>query len=705
MRSPFPSVLALAVYLAACGPAASPTPPTPTHAQETIAAAPTLPVVAPTTAASGTARARTPTVAGPGEELLTFVQSEGIGRIAVRVETPRTPRFPEGAPVVVEVSGWFTLYEGIRRVNDVTKIGAISVSFLWPGKSDPKYGVASEGEEDFAGPNAMAALRDVIRFASGTLPDSDGFTLDQLVSVSPLYDNVGLFASSHSGVAATNVLAYHGAEIPGVRYLVGRENPTREEFYPLELGFFDEQGNVVPNGFFDEDAYSPTEVTVDYSTAAWCSEAAPPRPCFEAADGTPAFVVSADIWPTMWGKRYYSRGLTQALLDNGALTPDTWPDDLATVEETQQAWPYRVAVDNYPRLATTRPDLKVMLVFALVDHVQPAASKVHIHQAWDGFHGSAELSWVRLNPDLAYVRSVDPNLGAGFPDNDANTEPDDWRTVEEWAFPVRGGRENEQVWQAAVAEMIDRVHEDNWSNNLDEVLIDYRLPEQQSEAWGSGATPGAGQGQGVAVFPPPLKVGELEGECAAGGELLHEWGFASGLEGWEARIGSLRHTVKTFAGEPGAALLVTSETSPDGGNLAVAGDCLDLDPAAATHALRLEAYLLAMPEIESVSLSVFFHSQVSCRGEVLDVAGPPAAMPASGWTFVSASSPVPPGAASADFVVRAASQSASGRALVDRVCACYQPVLLGEIPRGPHDVPVGSLVTETLGVVSSVDSP
>jgi len=36
---------------------------------------------------------------------------------------------------------------------------------------------------------------------------------------------------------------------------------------------------------------------------------------------------------------------------------------------------------------------------------------------------------------------------------------------------------------------------------------------------------------------------------------------------------------------------------------------------------------------------------------------------------------------------------------------CYQALLLDEIPRGPHDVPVGSLVTETLGVVSSVDSP
>jgi 5-formyltetrahydrofolate cyclo-ligase len=32
--------------------------------------------------------------------------------------------------------------------------------------------------------------------------------------------------------------------------------------------------------------------------------------------------------------------------------------------------------------------------------------------------------------------------------------------------------------------------------------------------------------------------------------------------------------------------------------------------------------------------------------------------------------------------------------------ACYQALLLEEIPRGPHDVPVGGLVTEGLGVIA-----
>jgi len=413
------------------------------------------------------------TVTPPGGELVTFVDSAGIGQIAVRVEVPLSPRFPEGAPVVVEVSGWFTKSEGFHRVNDTCQIGAISISYLWPGESDPHYGVASQGENDFAGPNAMAALADVIRFASGALPNVDGLNLDQLIAVTPLFDNVGLFASSHSGVAATNVLAYHGAAIPSVKYLVGRENPTREEFYPLELGYFDDQDQAVPNLFYDEDLYSSTTVTVDYSTVGWWTGDSPHRPYFAAQDGTPLFIVHSEIWPTMWNKRYYSRGLTRALLENGALSPEGWPDDLADVAETEQAWPYRVAVDNYASLQFTAPQLKVMLVFAQEDHVQPAVTKPHIHQAWDGFHGTAQLEWVRLNPDLAYVQSIDPSLGAGFPDNEPNTAPANWHDIGQWAFPATTPKVNREVWQAAVAEMVDRVWTGQWGGDLGEVLFDY----------------------------------------------------------------------------------------------------------------------------------------------------------------------------------------------------------------------------------------
>ena len=224
----------------------------------------------------------TPTPAGG--ELITYVDSppssppkpalsevEGLGgteggRIAVRIEVPEQPRYPEGAPVVVEVSTWFVPGNDFHRVNQTTQIGAITVSYLWPERVDVESGARSEGVYDYGGPDSLEVLRDVIRFASGLIPNVDGYTIDKLVAVTPLTDNVGLFASSHAGVVATNVLAHHGLELPTVKYLVGRENPTRDEMYPLELGHFDDQRNPVYNPFYDEDDYSPTTVTVDYST-------------------------------------------------------------------------------------------------------------------------------------------------------------------------------------------------------------------------------------------------------------------------------------------------------------------------------------------------------------------------------------------------------------------------------------------------------
>jgi hypothetical protein len=375
---------------------------------------------------------------------------------------------------VVEVSTWFTPKSGFHRVNDTTQIGAITVSYLWPEREDPDTGAESEGVYDYGGPDSLEVLRDVIRFATGLIPNADGTYIDELVAITPLTDNVGLFASSHSGVVATNVLAHHGLELPAVKYLVGRENPTRDEMYPLELGHFDDQHNPVYNPFYDEDDYSPTTVTVDYSTVGWYQEdpQSPGRPYFAAGNGLPEHILHETISPTLWGKRYYSRAITQALLDNGALTLENWPEDLATPAETQAAWPFRITVHNYPTLATTAPNLKVMLVFAQDDHVQAAETKPHIHQAWDGFTGAAGLSWVRMNPDLAYVQAINASYGSGFPDNPANSEPADWWDIRPWGFPVSQGV-REDVWLASVAEMADRVREDNWDDNLDEVLVQY----------------------------------------------------------------------------------------------------------------------------------------------------------------------------------------------------------------------------------------
>ncbi len=408
------------------------------------------------------------------DTVYTYVNSEGIGRIAVRIEFPERPRYSEGAPIVVEVGTWFVHYNEFHRVNDTKRIGAVTISYLWPGRIDAETGMQSDGTYDYGGPVSLRALKDVIRFSSGLIPDENGTYISGLSSMPLLLDNVGLFASSHAGVVGTNVMAYFGEEIPTVKYFIGRENPTRDEMYPLELGYFDgnpSAENRVTNPFFREDIYLPDTVIVDYSTVCWYHPEGEPvgRPYFAANDSLPEHILGHDKTPQVNGKRYYSRALTRALLDNGALTEENWPESIGSPAEVDTFWHYRITVNNYPDIATKLPNLKVMLVFSRYDHVQAARTKPHIRQAWDGFFETGNL-WVRKNPDRAYVQSIDPGYGQVFPDNLANRAPLDWNYIEDWGFPA-DYRVRYDVWLASVAEMADRVYSDNWSGDLDSVMV------------------------------------------------------------------------------------------------------------------------------------------------------------------------------------------------------------------------------------------
>ena len=410
----------------------------------------------------------------------THIDCAEVGHVAVRVDVPASPRYGDSAPVVVVASTWFVDKYSLAEtpfhlVYNPIDVGAISVSHLWPGKTDPESGIKSDGDYDVGGPLCLAALRDTIRFALGLIPDDRGAYLADLIDVTPLYDNVGMFASSHAGVVATNVMAYHGETFPGLKYFVGRENPTMAEMYPLEIGHFDEARNPIQNPFYDPSGYTATSIAVDYSTLDWIQNASYPegRPVFRVPAGTD--YVLDDKGPTIDGVRWFSPALTQALLDNGVFTLATWPADLATPQQTAAFWPYRVPVGHYAAIGAKLPQLRVLLPFASKDHVQAAPDKPHIRQAYDGFHKTAGL-WTRLNCDLAYVQAeihAAASLAGGFPDNDANAEPVDWLTqAESWGFADRlaGQMTARTIPLAGVAEMADRVRADDWSANLAAVL-------------------------------------------------------------------------------------------------------------------------------------------------------------------------------------------------------------------------------------------
>jgi hypothetical protein len=116
-----------------------------------------------------------------------------------------------------------------------------------------------------------------------------------------------------------------------------------------------------------------------------------------------------------------------------------------------------------------------MLVFAANDHVQAAEDKPHIHQAFQGFRFVAQLDWVRLNPDRAYVQQILAGAGNEYPDNPANLQPLDWTEIAAYAYSGQN-QSNAAVPLAAVAEMADRAHAGRWDENLGASLYVYTPP-------------------------------------------------------------------------------------------------------------------------------------------------------------------------------------------------------------------------------------
>ena len=408
-------------------------------------------------------------VSGP---TVVYVPSEGAdgGNIAVQITPPETPRYEAGAPAVVIVNSFISDPAPVfdTSLREMTTMGFAHVVFLWPGVGT---GAArSDGTLDNGGADSILALRDVVRFVAGESPDADGRFINEILGITVLSDNVGLYAFSNPGIAAVNALALHRDALQSVRYFVGRENPTSDTTTAVEVGHFDGTTPVLNATYTYPADYDPRVLTPDYSVVGW--DALNDAPYFDInGNGRPTPGVDyllGDRVPSLYGKRCYSAALSLALRDNGALTDASWPADLCTPDEAASWWGYRATPNRYPLLAPRAGDLAVMLVFAARDHVQPALDGPHIHQAYDGFRVGAGL-WVRLNPDAAYVSWVDSSF-AGAADNPANTEPADWLTLQDWAYPGTPGHAT-IVPLAAIAEMADRTQTNTWTSDLSSVIV------------------------------------------------------------------------------------------------------------------------------------------------------------------------------------------------------------------------------------------
>jgi hypothetical protein len=421
------------------------------------------------------------------------------------VASPQVPRYPEGAGIVVLASPIFTPLNGFITDPDLTSLGLIQVSYLWPGEADPRSGTKSTGAFDYGGAHSVNILRDVIRFAANRMSDKNGRYIVSMTSVPPLVGEVGVYAFADAGIATVRAFSLYGSQFQGLQYFIAREVPTVDTLSAMETGYFDDVGQPVYNPFYVYPTnFSFTSLTLNYTNLRWdpaytsSYSSAAGRPYLDL-DGngkisTGDFIFDGQV-PVMLGKRYYSTALTQALLSNAALSLANWPADLATPQEAAQAWQIRQTTGLFVTMQDDQiiQNLKVMLVFAQNDHAQAPKDKPHIHQLYQGFRFEGRL-WVRMNPDRAYVESLiqisgavlpgtpgitpTPGPNLDFPDNPANTQPADWTQVGNYAYPGLG-QAGRLVPLAAVAEMADRAHSGDWSENLGQVLYTYPAPTPQ----------------------------------------------------------------------------------------------------------------------------------------------------------------------------------------------------------------------------------
>ena len=411
-----------------------------------------------------------------GQTLLTYIPSDAGGRIAVKIVLPRLSRFPGNrAGVVVYVSGFIRSSGHFLTDSDFSSIGLIHITYLWPGAEDGT-GMTSAGTYDYGGSNCIAALKQVLRFAGGQIPDLTGRYLADLAQVAPLYDNVGMCAASHAGIAAVNAVYRYGAEVSNVVYYVGWENPTVDSLVSWDAGNIH---SITPTNrlYRYPDGWSATNIEIGYERVWWATNfLGYALPFFDLntnyAPDLSDYIPSEE-GSLMFDKRFYSRGVLHALTNNHALAETNWPDDLATPAEADEVWAYRDTPSAYTTLLTNAPQLHVMLLCSVEDHMQPAYDKPHVHHNFNGFHNTAGL-WTRLNPDGAYAAWINTNALA-VPDNPANQEPANWLDIRSWSYSNDLLTAGEAIL-CGVAEMADRVYRTNWNDNLTNVLVDYPAP-------------------------------------------------------------------------------------------------------------------------------------------------------------------------------------------------------------------------------------
>lgn len=402
--------------------------------------------------------------------------------LAVNILYPQLPRYPkEGAPVAVVVPGGETA-SGLDFSTHIANCGFIEVRFAFPGGGET--GFRSGGTYDHRGVNCQKALHDVLLFAAGKKNDVHGQSISKLVPLKIDTSNVGIIGWSNGGNTAVIVLDKYLDELSFVQWLVFYETPLGSLFYPPCLG---SSTDMFFNPHYRQGTAATGHVLVDWRKLRW-QIAGSKNPGLHKKAGEPEVAGVAYFdengdqrWQeetefalpyavaTGVQKQFYPPQATHALKRLGIFGKE-WPDNVATVAESEKYFQERDGSLYVNDLAKQRPDLFVCVFASELDHMQRQPDHPHIalnYNAWL----SNKVKFVRLNPDPVYVGAValmnfrifaesKPNVSIEADDIGQYLEPEG--LIPDFLFV-----------DAGAAELADRKETKNMTETLDVPLVQY----------------------------------------------------------------------------------------------------------------------------------------------------------------------------------------------------------------------------------------
>ncbi len=434
-----------------------------------------------------------------GAESLVLLPSDvgGDKGLVLQINTPTESRYLDGAPVVVIVVGGFD-DNGLPIVKESNFIqdGFIEVHFSWPGLPKEPSVYQSGGTYDYRGPNCIQALRDVLLFAEGKKLDNTGKALSDFTgSIQPMYDHVGLVGFSNGGNATLTTVGIYGDTLDGLAWMVHYESPVGDGMPGAEYGSNNMTSGENP---LVNSAYDTLTSEWDLSALSYCdtlnisgSHLDNPENVLQGgfyfdfdADSVvdqgddfvlyPIKVISSE---TNALKAYYSDRIRSAA-DSLGILPDSIPDHLASLEETEEFWFWRNGESYISTIANRFPDL-LFLVYAFdEDHVQSAPDKPHVRIQYQEFL-DAGSPCVRLNPDRSYVEMLTGRPEPLIKDNPANV-PMDEIIIRSATNPNRAVQMT-LITQASVCEMADRYQWQVYTPQLSAVLTNVESIDQPDQ--------------------------------------------------------------------------------------------------------------------------------------------------------------------------------------------------------------------------------